>query len=66
MVLRRSLRELRHKENEQDIATIKAEISHAKIEHAAASAERKVKLQAGIDSLNAKLKQKADQARARR
>jgi uncharacterized membrane protein len=64
-VLRRSLRKLKHAENERDIATIKAEIAHAKMEHAAASAERKAKLQAGIDSLNARLKQKTDQARAR-
>ena len=65
-VLRRSLRELKHAENEQDIVTIKAEIAHSKAEHAAASAERKVKLEARIDALNARLHQKIDQAKARR
>jgi uncharacterized membrane protein len=65
-ILRRSLRELKHAENEQDIATIKAEIAQAKIEHAAASAERKAKLQARIDALNTRLKHKTDQAKARR
>ena len=65
-VLRRSLRELRHKEHDQDTATIKAEIAQSKIEHAAARADRKAKLQARIDALNTRLKQKTDQARARR
>ena len=65
-VLRRSLRELKHAENEQDISTIKAEIAQSKIEHATASAERKAKLEARIDALNARLQQKMDQARARR
>ena len=66
LVLRRSLRELKHKENDQDIATIKAEIAQSKAEHAAARAERKAKLEARIDALNTRLKQKTDQARARR
>ena len=64
-VLRRSLRELKHAEDEQDIATIKAEIAQSKIEHATASAERKAKLAARIDALNARLQQKIDQAKAR-
>ena len=33
-VLRRSLHELKHSENEQDIAVIKAEIAHSQAEHA--------------------------------
>jgi uncharacterized membrane protein len=65
-VLRRSLRELRHAEDERDIATIKAEIAQAKIEHAAVKADRKAKLQARIEELNARLKQKTDRAKARR
>jgi uncharacterized membrane protein len=65
-VLRRSLRELKHVQNEQDLATLKAEIAQSKAEHAAARAERKAKLEARIDALNARLKQKSDQARARR
>jgi uncharacterized membrane protein len=65
-VLRRSLRELKHAENERDLATLKAEIAQTKAEHAAARAERKAKLEARIDALNARLKQKTDQAKARR
>jgi uncharacterized membrane protein len=65
-VLRRSLRELKHAENDQDIATTKAEIAHTKMEHAATSAERKAKLQARIDSLNTRLKLKIERAKARR
>lgn len=66
LVLRRSLRELKHKEYDQDIAIIKAEIAQSKAEHAAARAERKAKLEARIDALNTRLKQKTDQAKARR
>ncbi len=65
-VLRRSLNELKHAENERDLATLKLEIAQAKAEHAAARAARKAKLEARIDALNARLKQKIDQAKARR
>ena len=65
-VLRRSLRELKHVRNEQDLATLKAEIAQLKAEHAAARAERKAKLESRIDALNARLKQKTDQARTTR
>ena len=65
-VLRRSLRELKHSRNEQDVATLKGEIAHSKAEHAAATADRKAKLQARIDALNERLKQKIDQAKTRR
>jgi len=65
-VLRRSLHELKHEENEQDIATLKAEIEHSKAEHAAARAERKAKLEARIAALNTKLEEKIEQAKVRR
>jgi uncharacterized membrane protein len=65
-VLRRSLHELKHAENDQDIATLKTEIAHSKVEHAKASAERKAKLEARIGALNARLQQKIDQGKARR
>jgi uncharacterized membrane protein len=65
-VLRRSVREIKHTEDERDLATLKAEIAHAKAEHAQARADRKAKLEARIAALNAKLKQKTDQVRAER
>ena len=65
-VMRRSLRELKDEENEQDIAALKAEIAHSKKEHAEARAEGKTKLEARIAVLNAKLRQAADQVKAKR
>jgi uncharacterized membrane protein len=65
-VLRQSLRELKHAQNEQDLATLKAEIAQIKAEHAEARAERKAKLEARLDSLKATLKQKTDQAKSKR
>ena len=65
-VLRRSLRGLKHAENEQDFAALKAEIAQSKAEHASATAERKVKLEARIDALNAKLQTKLDHAKVKR
>ena len=65
-IFRRSLRELKHNEDEQDLATLKKEIAHSKAEHAQARADRKAKLEARIAALNAKLKQKTDQVRAKR
>src|SRR5271165_3259011 len=65
-ILRRSLREMKHEENQHDIVVLKAEIANSKAEHAAARADRKAKLQARIDALKEKLKQKTDQAKVRR
>lgn len=65
-VLRRSLRELKRVQNEQDVATLKAEIARMKVDHANARAERKAKLKTRIDTLNARLKKKTDQARTGR
>jgi uncharacterized membrane protein len=49
----------------RDIAELKGEIAQLKVEHAQARAERKAKLQAQIDGLNAKLQEKLDQAKKR-
>jgi len=49
----------------RDVAELKQEIAQLKAEHAQAQAERKAKIQARIDSLNAKLQTKLEQARQR-
>jgi uncharacterized membrane protein len=49
----------------RDVAELKEEIAQLKAEHAQARAERKVKLQAKIDALNAKIQEKLDQAKQR-
>jgi uncharacterized membrane protein len=48
-----------------DVAELKEELAQLKAEHAQARAERKAKLQARIDALNAKLQEKLDQAKQR-
>jgi predicted RNase H-like nuclease (RuvC/YqgF family) len=64
IVLRRSLWEVEDTQDERDIASIKADIAQLKTEHAEAKAERKAKLQARIDTLNAKLQEKLDKAKS--
>jgi len=49
----------------RDVAGLKEEIAQLKAEHAQARDERKAKLQARIDVLNAKLQEKLDQAKQR-
>jgi uncharacterized membrane protein len=49
----------------RDVAELKDEIAQLKAEHAKARADRKAKLQARIDSVNAKLQEKLDQAKQR-
>jgi len=65
-IFRRSLWEVVDTENERDKAAIKADIAQLRAELANASAERKAKLQAKIDALNAKLKENSEKAKARR
>jgi uncharacterized membrane protein len=65
VVLRRSLWEVEDTQDERDIASIKADIAQLKAEHAEAKADRKAKLQARIDALNAKLQEKKDKSKAR-
>ena len=49
----------------RDVAERRQQIEQLKVEHAQARAERKAKLQAKIDALNAKLQEKLDQAKQR-
>jgi uncharacterized membrane protein len=63
---RRSLSEVVDTEDERDIASMKADIAQLKAEHADARTERKAKLQARIDALNAKLQEKLEKSKARR
>lgn len=49
----------------RDVADLKQEIAQLKAEHTQARAERKAKIQAKIDGLNAKLQEKIDQAKQR-
>ena len=49
----------------RDVAELKQEIAQLKTEHAQAQADRKAKIQAKVDSLNAKLQTKVDQAQRR-
>ncbi|MGH9679011.1 MAG: hypothetical protein ACRD4Y_03600, partial [Candidatus Acidiferrales bacterium] len=49
----------------RDVAELKEDIAQLKAELAQARADRKAKLQAKIDALNAKLQEKLDQARQR-
>src|SRR5262249_55568024 len=65
LVLRRSLWEVEDTQNERDIASINADITQLKTEHAEAKAERKAKLQARMDTLSAKLQEKSDKSKAR-
>jgi uncharacterized membrane protein len=65
LVLRRSLWEVEDTQDERDIASIKSDIAQLKTEHAEAKAERKAKLQARIDALNAKLQEKVEKSKAR-
>jgi len=48
-----------------DVAELKDEIAQLKAEHTKAQADRKAKLQARIDSVNAKIQEKLDQAKQR-
>jgi len=49
----------------RDVADLKQEIAQLKAEHAQERSDRKAKLQARIDGLNAKLQEKLDQAKQR-
>jgi len=65
LVFRTARRQFEADQRSRDVAELKAEIAELKAEHAEAKADRKVKLQAKVDSLNAKLQQKIQQARQR-
>ncbi|HUO94762.1 MAG TPA: DUF1269 domain-containing protein [Steroidobacteraceae bacterium] len=60
--LRKTVKEDR---SDREAASLRAEIDQLKAEHAKAAADRKIKLQAKIDSLNARREKKLEQSRAR-
>jgi uncharacterized membrane protein len=66
LVLRRALSDVWDSAYEEDIAAIETDIARTKAEHAASRAARRAKLQARIDSLNEKLHQALDRAKAGR
>ena len=65
-IYRRSLSDVVDTQDERDMASMKADIAQLKAEHAEAKADRKAKLQARIDALNAKVQEKMEKAKARR
>ena len=62
-VFRTARKSVEDDQRARDVATLRAEIDQLKAEHARARADRKAKLQAKIDKLNAKLQAKLDQAK---
>jgi uncharacterized membrane protein len=64
-VLRRAKSSFEDEQRAKDVAALRAEIDQLKAEHAKAQADRKAKVQAKIDKLNAKLQAKLDQAKVR-
>ena len=65
VVFRTGRKNFEAEQRSRDIAELKAEIADLKAEHAQAKADRKAKLQAKVDSLNARLQQKLQQAKQR-
>jgi uncharacterized membrane protein len=65
-ILRRSLWDLERTQDEQDVATLKAEIAQSKAEHAEARVEHKAKLELRIAAFEAKLRHEIWKANARR
>jgi uncharacterized membrane protein len=65
VVFRTARKNFEAEQRSRDVAELKAEIAELKAEHAEAKADRKAKLQAKVDSLNARLQQKLQQAKQR-
>jgi uncharacterized membrane protein len=65
VVFRTAKQNVEDDQTARDVAAIREEIEQLKAEHAQARADRKAKLQAKIDNLNAKLQHKLDQAKQR-
>jgi uncharacterized membrane protein len=65
VVFRSPLAAVEDDQRARDVADLKGEIAELKAENAEARADRKAKLQATIDRLNAKLQEKLDQAKQR-
>jgi uncharacterized membrane protein len=64
VVFRAARKNIEQDQRTRDEAELRAEIAALKIEHARARAERKAKLQAQIDELNARLEKKVEEQRA--
>jgi uncharacterized membrane protein len=65
-VFRRALSNVEQTENQEEVDAMKADLAQLKAEHAKAHADRKAKLQAKIDQLDAKIKARLDKAKERR
>jgi uncharacterized membrane protein len=65
-VFRRSLSEVRHTLDHEEVMAMKADLAQLKAEHAQASADRKAKLNDKISQLDAKIQAKLQKARDRR
>ena len=65
VVFRRARKDVQDDQAARDVAAMREEIDQLKAEQAQARADRKAKLQAKIDNLNAKLQHKLDQAKQR-
>lgn len=65
-VFRRSLSEVRHTVNHEEVAAMKADLAQLKAEHAQAGADPKGKLNDKINQLDSKIQAKLQKARDRR
>jgi uncharacterized membrane protein len=65
-VFRRSLSDVKHTVDEEEIAAMKADLAQMKAEHAQARADRKAKLQEKISQLESKIKALMEKAKERR
>jgi hypothetical protein len=59
-VFRRSLSDVKHTVDEEEIAAMKADLAQMKAEHAQAHADRKAKLQEKINQLDAKIEARSE------
>ena len=66
IVFRRSLSQVTHTVNDEDVAAMKADVAQMKAEHAAAHADRKGKLQEKINQLDSKIQAHLEAAKQRR
>ena len=64
-VFRTGKKNFEDEQRAKEVATLRVEIEQLKTEYAKASADRKAKLKASIDKLNAKLQARLDQAKQR-
>jgi uncharacterized membrane protein len=65
-VFRRALNAVEKQVNDEDVASMKADLEHLKAEHAQSQADRKQKLQTKIDALEAKLQAAEAKAKQKR